>query len=580
MSACAHKHSISQVVCAILLVLIFSFGAVPEVQAGAITNATLQVDFVVGDGLSMGTPFTPERTDLENLQVEGGTVYISGLHDGLGSSLVPANRDANLNQRAQELSASLAQELPLNSILIDFQGYFDDATISTKLSGRELLAYQANEGMAYTPGHLVQVTPNVYSLNQFFSHIDRNLENLEKLTLYYSVDFGFEEATDPSESEESSEFVEDVTEPTETSEPLEETTESVEESTEPTDEVTEPSEDLTTETSTEETEETTIEETTENTEDTEATESEEVTTEESLTVESVTDETATEETASEASETEETTPEVSETEEPTGSTENEEVQGEPVEEVDSGIITVILKTPEELALEQVKNEISSLIKPVAETEVEVITSPTEATVTETATEAPEATETNPVTETPSEDNTQSAAREGVVLLANLPSDPAEPTTDPTTEPRTTPADPAMETAPSEAEPQVQLQAPGVAPTSKLDQRFSVLSEASATLEGYLPTLPEQNAFAARVQQRRIEELITELRGQASTNEHKQILQHAEDVLSQSALKLEIKSTVVLIGATGESLLYTLGIGSTLLALGVGLIFLRKRRRSN
>lgn len=579
MSASAHKRPISQVACAIVLALLFCFGAVPEIQAGALGTSILRIDFLVGDGLSMGIPFTPERADLENLQVDGGTVYISGNHDGLGNSLVPANRDASLNQRAAELSGSLSQDLPLNAILIDFQGAFDQVTLDINLTGRELMAYQANEGTAFTPEHLVQLTPNVYGLPQFFSHIDRNLETLDKLTLYYSVDFSGITGAEPSETEVSTEPSEEVTEPSE--EPTE--------LTEPSEAVTEPPA-----------------ETTETTEGTSPVEANPEITDETLeeptseTSSNVTEDPSQEETqeSSEEPQPSETPEESSKdplvTEASMQATEAEDLTDKSI--VDP--ITVILKTPEELALEQVKDELNSLIKAPALQN---------ASDKADTVEAPQVDEITPQPETPTTpiENTEN---KGVVLLANLPSDPTDPTnpSDPTepgnqaaeptsvdpvvevtateataevvTEPTTTPANPAMETKPSETEPQVMLQAPSDVPASKLDQRFAVLKEATTTLEGYLPTLPEKNAFAARMQQRRIEELITELRSQASTNEHKEILQHAENVLNQSTLKLEIKSTVVLIGATGESLFYSILIGSTLLALGGGLIFLRRRRR--
>ena len=116
-----------------------------------------------------------------------------------------------------------------------------------------------------------------------------------------------------------------------------------------------------------------------------------------------------------------------------------------------------------------------------------------------------------------------------------------------------------------------------APLTKLDQRFKKLEEASKLLESYLPGLPEENAFVARLQQRRIKELSEELKGQIATNEQREIYDEAQDILQRSEDKLEISSTVVVIGETGERLLLPLAFGGALFLIGVILFIVRRKQ---
>lgn len=596
MSACAHKRTISQVLCAVVLILVFCFGALPGIQAGAVTPPPLRIVFQIGTGSSPGYSFTPDLADLENFHVEGGTVYLSGKHYNDPNSIVPANKDSNLNQRAAELSESLPQGLPLNAILIDFDEPFEKTLIGTTLTNHDLLAYQPNKGIAYVTSDLHQESPGVFELSQLFSHVEIDQVNENELILYYTVDLNQLSGTEPSE-------------PAETEDPEEgsggEETDADETEIDVIDDDTEESEETSNEAETEVSEVAPEEspEETETTEESEITEEPETEVPRQVEEEPEIDDSGEADTDQPDDVTEDTVPEDIEdateetaAEEATADEAADESTSKPEDVADhddpiekdskDDIITVVWKTSEEIALEHVKDGLDNLVKP------QTVNTPEEGADEEAPAEA--------VNEEPHEEDAKDN-RDVVVLLANPPTDDPlsedsaeeetpteepdvaapvteEPATEEVSEPTTTPADPAMEKAPEETEPQVKLQAPADVTTTKIDQRFKVLEEATTILENYLPTLPEKNAFAARMQQRRIEELITELRDQTATNEHKAILQNAENVLNQSKLKLEIKSTVVLIGATGESLFYSIIIGSTLLTLGAGLIILRRRRK--
>ena len=141
----------------LLILLLLAFYLIsPALVTRAAFVPPLRVLFVEGNGQSTGEAFEPSLEQLQNITVDGGTVYISSEHFDTesGSSLVPANGDTNYDQRAYELSLGLVEPLPKNAILIDFDMDLTDASIDPTIEGRDWLAYQANGGMAYTTDYL------------------------------------------------------------------------------------------------------------------------------------------------------------------------------------------------------------------------------------------------------------------------------------------------------------------------------------------------------------------------------------------------------------------------------------------
>lgn len=118
-----------------------------------------------------------------------------------------------------------------------------------------------------------------------------------------------------------------------------------------------------------------------------------------------------------------------------------------------------------------------------------------------------------------------------------------------------------------------------APESKMTASFENLRTLLATLENYLPNLPNRNGYRASLVLRQTQQMVKELRGKGSTSAEQDMLTKADQLISKTAQKLKVTS-VVNLPSTGENGGY-IYIILALVVLALALVILRaamKHRR--